>query len=124
MSYARKEDWLVNDHDMSLPYESELIDCLDQDMGALQIYWNGNDAIDGTMRIEVAVRHLPDRTIKTAPLSSPLNTKTISSLGDAVSGSHVFDIWEVSWRYFKFFYEPGTNSTGTLDVAYVLKCRK
>lgn len=124
MAYSSQEHYLVTDHDMSQGYESDLIDCLDIDMGAVQIYWNGNDAVDATMRLEVAVRHLPDGTVKTAPLSSPLNQKTISSLGTAVNGSHVFDIWEISWRYFKFIYEPGTNTSGTLDVAYILKSRK
>jgi len=74
---------------------------------ALQLVWTGNNASDGTITIETSVDGVCWCDYPGGDFTIPM-----------VAGCQPFDIPSTSVPFFRVCYDPGSNTAGTLDIAY------
>ena len=124
MSYSVQENRLTSsgwdelgqtaiDQAMSADFETDAIDVLYFDMGALQVVWSGSDGTTSTIVVQSSLDNL--NWCDEAGSSITINT---------ASGTQLYNITSYGQRYVRLKYTAGDATTGVLNFRSVMKTRR
>lgn len=78
---------------------------------AVQVIWSGVDATNGTIRCKASNRYTTDfQNLSQYPITMV-----------ASAGNHMFNIYDIGYSYLQIYYDPGSNTAGTIDLVATRK---